>query len=90
MEEKAVVVTTEHKGVFFGYTSEELTSKSINLKRARNCIYWRGVKGFLDLAASGPTADCRVGPAVDITLHDITCVANCTDSAVKAWEIAPW
>jgi hypothetical protein len=88
-KEKAVLVTTSHRGVFFGYTTET-EGTTIKLNRARNCIYWRGIKGFLALAESGPTKECRVGPQANITLRDITCVAECTPAAVEAWEKAPW
>ncbi|MCG8047133.1 MAG: hypothetical protein N0E48_16125 [Candidatus Thiodiazotropha endolucinida] len=88
-EEIPVLVTTEHRGVFFGYTTDT-RGDVIELKRARNCIYWRKIKGFLALAESGPTENCRIGPAVDIELHNITCVAKCTPEAVEAWEKAPW
>lgn len=91
-DHKPVLVTTKHKGVFFGYAHKDtdFTKKKIALKNARNCIYWRGVKGFLDLASTGPTDSCRVGPAANIILQDITCVAECASDAVKAWEKAPW
>lgn len=87
--ERAVVVTTAHRGVFFGYTDKN-DGDVIVLKRARNCIYWRGIKGFLALAESGPTKECRVGPAVDIELRAITCVAECTPKAIEAWEKGFW
>ena len=32
----------------------------------------------------------EIGPAADIEVRDITCVAECTATAVKAWESAPW
>lgn len=89
-KERAVLVTTEHRGVFFGY-SDKTSGKTINLKRARNCVYWdKMVRGFLGLAATGPNAACRIGPPADIELRGITCVAEVTADAVKAWEIAPW
>ena len=88
-KEIAVLVTTSHRGVFFGYTSDTEGSV-VKLNRARNCIYWRGVKGFLALAETGPTKDCRVGPPADIELRDITCVAKCTPEAVAAWEKGYW
>ena len=88
-KEQAVVVTTAHRGVFFGYATKT-SGDVISLKRARNCIYWRGIKGFLALAESGPSKECRVGPAVDIELRAITCVAKCTPTAMEAWEKAPW
>lgn len=88
-KERAVVVTTAHRGVFFGYATDT-SGSTIKLRRARNCIYWRGIKGFLALAESGPTAQCRVGPPADIELRDITCVAECTDSATAEWEKGYW
>ena len=88
--ERAVLVTTAHRGVFFGYATET-GGGTIKLRAARNCIYWpSGNKGFLGLAAQGPISGARVGPAADIELRDITCVAECTLEAAKAWEAAPW
>ena len=88
--ERAVLVTTTHKGVFFGYATET-DGNTIALRAARNCIYWPAEnKGFLGLASEGPAKGARVGPAADIEIRDITCVAECSDAAVKAWEQAPW
>lgn len=88
--ERAVLVTTQHRGVFFGYASDT-DGSSIKLRAARNCIYWPVEnKGFLGLAADGPHKRAKVGPAADITLRDITSVAECTPAAVAAWEAAPW
>lgn len=89
-KERAVLVTTSHRGVFFGYATET-DGTTIHLKRARNCVYWSAsVKGFLGLAATGPDNQCRIGPAADIDLRDITCVAEVTSDAMKAWEGSPW
>lgn len=89
-EERAVLVTTAHRGVFFGYATET-GGETIKLRAARNCIYWpTDNKGFLGLAAIGPVKGARVGPAADIELRDITCVAECTPAAAQAWEGAPW
>lgn len=89
--ERAVVVTTEHRGVFFGYASNT-SGDPITLKRARLCVYWSSdVKGFMGLASSGPTKGCRIGPAVDeIELRKITSVIAVSPEAVKLWESAPW
>jgi len=88
--ERAVLVTTEHRGVFFGYTSDT-SGDAIALRAARNCIYWPSSnKGFLGLASEGPHKGARVGPAADIELRKITAVAACTPEAVAAWEAAPW
>jgi len=91
---RAVVVTTEFRGVFFGYTnttSEETSGSTIKLSQARNCIYWPSkTHGFLGLAKVGPLPGAKIGPAVDIELQKITCIAECTPEAVKNWESEPW
>jgi hypothetical protein len=89
-KQTAVLVTTAHRGVFFGYASKT-DGETIALKGARLCIYWSAdVKGFMGLASSGPSASCKIGPAANITLRNITAVAEVTPAAVKAWEAAPW
>lgn len=88
--ERAVIVTTAHRGVFFGYATDT-DGEQIALTRSRLCLYWsRDVKGFMGLAATGPTKSCRIGPPADITLRNITAVLEVTPEAVKAWEAAPW
>jgi hypothetical protein len=88
--EKAVMVTTVHRGVFFGYANDT-DGEIVRLKRARLCLYWSAdVKGFMGLAATGPTKSCRIGPPADIDLRSITAVLTVTPEAVTAWEKAPW
>lgn len=88
--ERAVLVTTAHRGVFFGYATRT-DGATIKLRAARNCLTWPSEnRGFLGLAAMGPLRGARIGPAADIELRDITCVAECAPEAVKAWEAAPW
>lgn len=88
--ERAVLVTTSHRGVFFGY-ADDTSGPMIKLRKARNCVYWPVAnKGFLGLASMGPLTGARVGPAADIELRDITCVAEVSAEAVTAWEAAPW
>ena len=89
-KERAVIVTTEHRGVFFGY-ADDTSGDVIQLRAARNCVYWsRGVRGFMGLAATGPDKESKVGPAADIEVRKITSVIECTSDAIKAWEAAPW
>jgi len=92
MPKQAVLVTTIHKGVFFGYTSEEVKKDSLTIKDARNCIYWSAdVKGFMGLAATGPTSSCKIGPKVpSMKLLGITSVVKVTPEAVEKWEKSPW
>jgi hypothetical protein len=61
-----VLVTTEFRGVFFGYVKSKVKAPAeITLTGARNCIYWsKDVGGFLGLAAKGPSKECRIGQRV--------------------------
>lgn len=88
--ERPVMVTTAHRGVFFGY-ADETDGEIVRLKRARLCIYWSAdVKGFMGLAATGPSKSCKIGPPADIDLRAITAVVSVTPDAVTKWEAAPW
>lgn len=89
-KERAVVVTTAHRGVFFGYASDT-SGETIKLRAARLCIYWSAdLRGFMGLASHGPNSSCKVGPAADIELRSITAVLEASETAVKNWEKAPW
>lgn len=90
----ALVVTTEHKGVFFGYGYGHISgaNRSIRLERARMCVYWSAdVKGVVGLASGGPTKGCRVGPeAPAITLYGVTSVMEVSQEAEKQWQLQLW
>ena len=89
-KERAVLVTTAHKGVFFGYATET-SGSTIKLRSARLCVYWTtDLRGFMGLASQGPVTGCKIGPAADIELRDITSVTEVSANAVEAWEKAPW
>jgi len=91
---KPVLVTTAHKGVFFGYVAPgaNLDVKSIKIANARMAIYWSSdLKGVFGLASSGPNHRCRISPAVpSLVLQDITAIVEATLEAAEAWEKAPW
>ena len=87
---RPVLVTTAHRGVFFGFATDT-DGETIALTRSRLCISWSAdVRGFMGLAATGPSKGCRIGPEADITLRNITAVLECTPAAVEAWAKAPW
>jgi hypothetical protein len=89
-KQRAVLVTTAHRGVFFGY-ADKTDGDVIRLHRSRLCVYWSAdCKGFMGLAANGPTSSCRIGPPAEIEVRNITAVVEVTPEAVKAWEVAPW
>jgi hypothetical protein len=88
--ERPVMITTQHRGVFFGYATDTAADR-IKLRAARCALYWsKDVRGFLGLANQGPTKTCRIGPPADIELLNITSIVEVTADAVKAWEAAPW
>lgn len=86
---KAVLITTEFRGIFFGYVKNDKNLPAeITLTKAKNCIYWSSdCKGFLGLASTGPTSGCRIGARInEITLYKITSVTRVEEKAVDAWE----
>lgn len=88
--ERAVLVTTAHRGVFFGYTTDA-TGAIVALRRGRNCIYWPPEnRGFVGLASLGPLQGSKVGPPADMELRDITAVVAVTRQAIDLWEAGPW
>ena len=86
---RPVLVTTAHRGVFFGYANDT-SGETIVLKRARLCVRWRGTHGFMGLASAGPNEQCRIGPPADIELRNVTSVSEVTPAAVEQWESEPW
>ncbi len=90
---RPVLVTTEKRGVFFGYLKGEVAKEKVVLDNARNVVYWdTATKGFLGLASTGPTDGCRIGAAAgaESTIFDITGVFGCTEAATKRFEEGPW
>lgn len=85
---RPVIVTTEFRGVFFGY-AEDTSGDVVQLKGARNAIYWSDkTGGFMGLASGGPGKGSRIGARADIELRKVTAVLECTPGAVEAWEAA--
>ena len=89
VSERPVMITTAHRGVFFGYATDT-SGETVKLTRARNCLYWCHTRGFMGLASDGPNESCRIGPAADIELRNVTSVTEVTPAAVAKWEAAPW
>lgn len=89
MKSKAVLVTTEFRGVFFGYIkNDKKLPAEITMTNVRNCIYWSSdIGGFLGLASSGPSKDCKIGAEVpELTLWKITSVTPVSAEAEKKWR----
>lgn len=93
MNKKPVVITTEFRGVFFGYVDDDSKlPDSIELTNARMCVYWgANTRGVLGLASIGPQEGCKITLAVPkITAWKVTAILDCTPEATEKWEQAPW
>jgi hypothetical protein len=94
--ERAIVVCTAKRGVFFGYapgSAQEIVERgSVTLQRARMCTYWSAsTKGVLGLASIGPMHGSRIGPMVpEMACGEITAVLVCSGEAAEVWETCPW
>jgi hypothetical protein len=95
-KERAVVICTAKRGVFFGYTSETgdalIERSKGTIRRARMCTYWsKETHGVLGLAGIGPQKGSRIGPRVPaLAIESISAVIDCSDDAAKAWEVETW
>lgn len=88
---KSILVTTQHRGVFYGEVpdDQDMTARTMALKNARCAIRWATTRGIAELASDGPNADSKIGAAADINaLHDITAVWSVTDNARAKWIAA--
>jgi hypothetical protein len=87
---RPVIVTTEYRGVFFGY-AKSTSGSTIRLERARMCVYWsQDMQGIFGLAERGPSATCRISPAATVELRKVTAVIEVSPEAVTKWEAQPW
>lgn len=85
---RPVIVTTEHRGVFFGY-ADDTKGDTIDLQNVRMAIRFGTTKGLLQLAETGPTASSKISArAPKIEIRKITAVFEVAPAAVEAWEKA--
>ena len=83
---RAVIVCTNHRGVFFGF-ADDTSGDVIRLKDARMAIYWGTTKGVMELAETGPTSKSKISAKADIEVRSITAVFEVTPAAQKLWEV---
>lgn len=89
-QERLVVVLTEFKEIFCGWTLDTSTD-AINLRQARQaCYYSADTHGLLGLAVTGPAKGSKVGPAADIEVRKVVNIIECTPEAGEAWRVAQW
>ena len=86
---KNILVTTEHRGVWFAQVKDNhrLTEKTLtNLENCRMAIYWGTTKGVQQLADTGPTESSKISAPSDIpVLHDVTAVFSVSPEAAEKW-----
>lgn len=86
---KAVILTTEHRGVFYAEVDPDVDLSPSTLKDLKNCrmaIYWGTTKGIHELAETGPTGKSKISAKADIpVLHKVTAVFSVTDEAREKW-----
>jgi hypothetical protein len=89
---KNVLITTQHRGVFFAQMDDnsDLTQKTLTgLKNCRMAIYWGTTKGVMELANDGPNKNSKIGAPADVdVMHDVTAVFSVTDKAAERWTLA--
>lgn len=88
-----VLVTTEHRGVFFGYIDEaDATKDQVKLYEKQMCTYYSSdMRGVFGLAKFGPSKTCKIGAPVPwAIIKNITSIVLCTEEAAKNWAKAPW
>lgn len=95
MNKIPVLITTDStkKGVFMGFINPEDADKDTFVaEEIRMAVYWAAdVRGVLGLASNGPTADCKISPAVIRgVLKGVTATMEISDKALKAWRSEPW
>ena len=88
-----VLITTKHRGVFFGFIDPKDVDKDpLKVHEKQMCTKWSTeMRGVFGLAKYGPDKNCRIGQPVEwATLKNITAVVSCSEEAVKNWKKCPW
>lgn len=90
-EEKLVVVLTDMKEIFCGWTMDPKADR-IDLRSARQAVYYSAdTHGLLGLATDGPAKGSRIGPtATKMEIRHPANVIECSAKAAEAWEAAEW
>lgn len=84
-----VIVTTKHRGVFYGQTDAQDGSDPVVLRDAKMAIRWGTTRGILQLAHTGPTPTSKISlPCPRLDLRDITAIIDVTEEAASGWAKA--
>ena len=89
--ERAVMVTTQHRSVFFGYTTDADDAPFVRLCAGCYVVFWLTTNlGVMGHANMGPVPGSYVGQHVDITIRDIPELALVSHQAGKLIDRPPW
>ena len=85
MEQKAVIVTTKHRGIFCGLLNADTAAEAqtVTLNRCRMAVTFKNT-GAVGLA-QGPTGRVS-GMAPSAEIRDITAIFDCSEEGWKAWD----
>jgi hypothetical protein len=90
---KAVLITTDKRGVFMGYIDpKDIKETQLTATDVRMCVKWsEDVKGVVGLAANGPSKNCRITAAAPkAVLHGVHAILEITKKAEKEWKKEHW
>ena len=84
----AVLVTTKHRGVFYGHVAvEDMEKENLWLTDCRMAIAWNTTRGLLELAQVGPNEGSRISDTAEKAyIRDATGVFLVSKEAQDAWE----
>lgn len=87
---KPVLISTDNRGIYYGYLVENKAPSHVVLEKARVCVAWdTGEKGYLYLATEGPEGVATVSPACGrVEVYGVGTIADCTERAAEAWDAA--
>lgn len=89
MNLKSVLITTEHRGVFFGQVDEDADLSGPVIKDIKNAIMairWGTENGVMQLANTGPTKSSKLSEPADIeSLQAVTAVFIVKPEAEAQW-----
>jgi len=88
---KNVLITTEHRGVWFARVSPDADLTRTTLTDLKDCIMairWGTTRGIHELCETGPTENSNLSAPADIpVLHKVTAVFAVTDqAAARVWN----
>jgi small nuclear ribonucleoprotein (snRNP)-like protein len=84
---KSVIVTTEHRGVFYGkLKSYDEDRRAAVLDNALMIIHFGTTQGLFQLAATGPTASSRLSAiAPSVRLEKTVSIIGVSAAAEESW-----